>query len=82
MVKTYSYVVLVEKKPICRGKNLKKMLKEARRKYPEKKISIRYEYPKEILLKPLSKINIGKVVGKKNYKSIICKLDQIRKKWR
>jgi len=50
MAKTYSYVVLVEKKPVCKGKNLKKMLKEARKKYPEKKISIRYEYPEEILV--------------------------------
>lgn len=50
MAKTYSYVVLVEKKPVCKGKNLEKMLKEARKKYPEKKISIRYEYPEEILV--------------------------------
>lgn len=50
MVKTYSYVVLVGKKPVFKGKNLKKMLKDARKKYPKKKISIRYEYPEEILI--------------------------------
>ncbi len=50
MAKTYSYVVLVGKKPICKGKNLKKMVQEARRKFPKKKISIRYEYPEEILI--------------------------------
>ncbi len=50
MAKTYSYVVLVEKKPVYRGKNLKKMLKETRKKYPGKKISIRCEYPEEILV--------------------------------
>ena len=50
MVKAYSYVVLVEKKTVCKGKDLRKMLKEARTKYPGKKISIRYEYPEEILV--------------------------------
>jgi hypothetical protein len=60
MAKTYSYVVLVEKKPVCRGKNLKKMLKEARRKYPKKKISIRYEYQEEILIAARSCSSHGK----------------------
>jgi len=50
LAKTYSYVVLVGKKPVCRGKNLKKMLEEVMRKYPRKKISISYEYPEEILV--------------------------------
>jgi len=50
MAKTYSYVVLVGGKIVYRGKNLKKMLKEARKKYPGKQISIRCEYPEEILV--------------------------------
>jgi hypothetical protein len=50
MTKTYTYVVLIEKKPVSKGKNLKKMLKDARKKFPKKKISIRYEYPEEILV--------------------------------
>ncbi len=50
MPKTYSYVVLVEGKTIYRGKNPKRILKEAKKKYPGKKISIRYEYPEEILI--------------------------------
>ncbi len=61
MAKTYSYVVLVEKKPICRGKNLRKMLKEVRRKYPKKTISIRYEYPKETLVALYAKHVEGKM---------------------
>ena len=44
------YVVLVDKKPVCKGRRLKKMIEEARKKYPRKKISIRYEYPEEILV--------------------------------
>ena len=40
------------------------------------------EHPEGILLKPLSKIKIGKVVGKKKYKKIIGELDQLRKGWR
>ena len=50
MAKTYSYVVLVGGKTVYRGKNLKRILKEARKKYPGKKISIRCEYPEEILV--------------------------------
>jgi AbrB family looped-hinge helix DNA binding protein len=40
------------------------------------------EHPEGILLKPLSKIRTGKVVGKKEYKKIIGELDQLRKRWR
>ncbi len=50
MPKTHMYVVPVDKKPVFKGKNLKRMVEEARKKYPRKKISIRYEYPKEILV--------------------------------
>ncbi|GEM_PF-5056850 len=50
MPKTPVYVVLVDKKPVCKGKRLKRMLEEARKKYPRKKISIRYEYPEETLV--------------------------------
>lgn len=40
------------------------------------------EHPEGILLRPLSKIKTGKVVGKKKYKKIISELDQLRKRWR
>ncbi len=50
MPRTYSYVVLVDGKTVYRGKNPKRILKEAKKKYPGKKISIRYEYPEEILI--------------------------------
>lgn len=40
------------------------------------------EHPEGILLRPVSKMKIGKVVGKKKYKKIINELDQIRKGWR
>jgi AbrB family looped-hinge helix DNA binding protein len=40
------------------------------------------EHPEGILLRPVSKMKIGKVVGKKKYNKIIKELDQIRKGWR
>jgi AbrB family looped-hinge helix DNA binding protein len=40
------------------------------------------ERPEGILLRPLPKIKVGKVVGKKKYKKIIEELDQLRKGWR
>ncbi len=40
------------------------------------------EHPEGILLKRLSKIKVGKVVGKKEHKRIISELDQLRKRWR
>ena len=36
------------------------------------------EHPEGILLKLLSEIEIGKVVGQKEYDKIICELDQLR----
>ena len=48
MPKTPVYVVPVDKKPVCKDKTLKKLIEEAQKKYPRKKISIRYEYPNEI----------------------------------
>jgi bifunctional DNA-binding transcriptional regulator/antitoxin component of YhaV-PrlF toxin-antitoxin module len=35
-----------------------------------------------ILLKPLPEINVGKVVGKKEYEKIIGELDKLRSEWR
>jgi len=49
-VKTYEYVILVDDKAVARGKNLKKMIDEVEKKYPKKKIAIRYEYPPGILI--------------------------------
>lgn len=40
------------------------------------------EHQEGILLRPLPKIKIGKVVGKKKHKKIIGELDQLRKGWR
>lgn len=40
------------------------------------------EHQEGIVLRPLPKIKIGKVVGKKRYKKIIGELDQLRKGWR
>lgn len=35
-----------------------------------------------ILLKPLPEIEVGKVVGKKEYEKIIGELDKLRSEWR
>jgi len=40
------------------------------------------EHPEGILLRPLSKIKIGKVVGQKKYRKIISELDKLRTGWR
>jgi AbrB family looped-hinge helix DNA binding protein len=40
------------------------------------------ELPEGILLKPLPEINVGKVVGKKEYEKIIGELDKLRSEWR
>jgi hypothetical protein len=40
------------------------------------------ERPEGILLKPLSAIKIGKVVGKKEHAKIINELDRLRSEWR
>lgn len=50
MGKFYEYEVLVDDRPITRGQNLKKMLDETEKKYPKKKISIRYIPPEGILI--------------------------------
>jgi hypothetical protein len=49
-VKTYDYVILMDDKPVARGKNLKKMWEEAKKKYPRRKLAIKYEYPPGILI--------------------------------
>ena len=50
MSKTYEYVVLVDDKPLYRGKNLEKLYNEAKKKYPGKKISVKWEPPEGILI--------------------------------
>jgi len=50
MKKTYKYVILIEGKPIAKGKNLKALLKKVEKKFPKKKITIRYEYPPGVLI--------------------------------
>ena len=50
VTKTHRYVILVEDKPVARGRNLKKILDRTEKKYPNKKIIIRYEYPPGILI--------------------------------
>ncbi len=49
MPKTH-FVVLVDKKAVRKGKKLRKIVQETKKKHPRKKISIRYEYPEEILI--------------------------------
>lgn len=44
------YIILADNKPVCKGKKLEKILEEARKKYPRKKITVRCEYPEEILV--------------------------------
>lgn len=48
--KTYEYVVYVEDKPLFKGKNLKKMLSEAKKQYKNKKISISWQAPEGVLI--------------------------------
>jgi len=50
MGKFYEYEILVGDKAVARGRNLKLMLEEAEKKYPKKKISIRYIPPEGILI--------------------------------
>ena len=40
------------------------------------------EHPEGILLKPLSGLKAGKVVGRKEHDKIIDELDQLRSEWR
>lgn len=50
MGKFYEYEILVDNKPLARGQNLKKMWGEARKKYPVRRLSIRYIPPEGILI--------------------------------
>lgn len=38
--------------------------------------------PKGILLKPVSPLEGGKIVGEESYRKLIEELDELRKKWR
>jgi len=53
-LKTHEYLILVDDKVISRGKNLKQMWEEAKKKYPLKRLSIKYEYPPGILIAIIS----------------------------
>jgi len=48
--RTYEYVIYAGDKPVLKGKNLKKLLKEAAAKYKDKKISIGWEAPEGVLI--------------------------------
>ncbi len=50
MRKTYEYVVMADSKVVARGKDLKRMYEEAKKKYPKKKISVKWEPPEGILI--------------------------------
>ena len=50
MGKFYEYEILIDDRSVARGRNLKIMLEEVERKYPKKKISIRYIPPEGILI--------------------------------
>jgi hypothetical protein len=39
-IETYEYVIYAGDKPVLKGKNLKKLLEDAKAKYKSKKISI------------------------------------------
>jgi hypothetical protein len=40
------------------------------------------EHPEGILLKPLSGIKAGRIIGRKEHDKIIDELDQLRSEWR
>ncbi len=46
----YEYAIMVGGKRVLEGRNLKEMWGKAKKKYPHKKLSIRWEPPKEILI--------------------------------
>jgi len=50
MGKFYEYEVLVDDRVIARGQNLKRMWEEARKKYPVRRLAIRYIPPEGILI--------------------------------
>jgi|GEM_PF-1734110 len=47
---TYEYVIYAEDKPVLKGKNLKKLLQEAKIKYKGKRIAISWNAPEGILI--------------------------------
>lgn len=47
---SYKYVIYIEDKPMFKGKNLNKLLEKAKAKYPNKKLSIGQQQPKEVLV--------------------------------
>jgi len=49
-IETYEYVIYAGNKPVLKGKNLKKLLEDAKAKYKSKKISISWEAPEGILI--------------------------------
>ncbi len=67
--KTHEYQILFDDKVVARGKNLKQMWEEAKKKYPLKKLSIKYEYPPGILIAGFL-INIPAVILGKFGKNI------------
>ena len=40
------------------------------------------ERPEGVLLKPMSEIKAGRVVGRKEYEQVIGELDKLRSEWR
>lgn len=48
--KTYEYVIYAGNKPVLKGKNLKKLLEEAKARYKDKKISISWKAPEGVLI--------------------------------
>jgi len=47
---TYEYVICAGDRAVLKGKNLKKLLAEAKTKYKDKKISIGWEAPEGVLI--------------------------------
>jgi len=45
-----SYVIYIDDKPVLKGRNLKKLVKMAKEKYPKKEISIGWEMPEGVLI--------------------------------
>jgi hypothetical protein len=48
--KTYEYIIYAGNTPVLKGKNLKKMFKDASKKYKGEKISIGWSAPEGILI--------------------------------
>ena len=47
---TYEYVIYAGDRPVLKGKNLKKLLEQAKVKYTNKKISISWKAPEGVLI--------------------------------